>query len=694
MIKRLKNSFNNDIIKVFLACGFLVVVTLAIGFKSSAFTGFPKGYDAFGHLSLAKIISQNFPHVFWNPYWDGGVVLFPRNYPPLYHFLLSWLSWGFSIDITRLTLILLAVETCLSAIFIFFTVWFLTKKVLGGMFSGLFFLSSSAVWSYVIQSGLYARFFGMMTVCLALLAMAIYLTTKGKKKQWAYWLTVFSFVLAFLSHFLAVVLTGFAFLTLIFFLEKSWEERIRQTLKLFLPILGLTAFYYLPVLVLRPGKLDLVGGFQGKHYEPWQFLSFFKQGYPGLPFLSLPLGGWFLVLLWLCKDKAGLKKKLVYNLFLGFGLLALLCLLYILGAYKKFFYGIYPSQFLLPAVIFLSLFLGLGLYFLEALKIIKTRLFLILLIGLLAVGLGQASKLKMLAIDQSRIYPRLKFKGQDENRVYRFGHNDEVLGGAFNFYSSGLQTRGYSSVGIIHYGFHWWFEQAVFNTFDNLEETKFLLDWFGVKNFYLYSKHLQEKGKVSSLKQKFFNAQDFAEVSNYELEYKKARPIILATNAPVILVKGKDEEYRQVLHELAKRGLDSRFLIPIRLRQAQPSDFSARVIEVPEVEEMTGEALKDQIPKFVNSQKREIEVKQGFTGALLKESYYSNWQAYLLTAKEKKQKLKIYFAGPGMMYASLPKDYDLPAKIIFEYRLGWPEKAGLGISLGTVIMIIKKRMNK
>jgi hypothetical protein len=44
----------------------LVHATWIVGTRSGAFTGFPKGYDAYNHLITIRLILHNFPYFFWN----------------------------------------------------------------------------------------------------------------------------------------------------------------------------------------------------------------------------------------------------------------------------------------------------------------------------------------------------------------------------------------------------------------------------------------------------------------------------------------------------------------------------------------------------------------------------------------------------------------------------------------------------
>jgi uncharacterized membrane protein len=61
--------------------------TLAVGFANQAFVGFPKGYDAYGHMSKVKFLVDNFPNVDWNYEWYSGQFFSEGSFPPLFHYV-------------------------------------------------------------------------------------------------------------------------------------------------------------------------------------------------------------------------------------------------------------------------------------------------------------------------------------------------------------------------------------------------------------------------------------------------------------------------------------------------------------------------------------------------------------------------------------------------------------------------------
>lgn len=676
------------VLTVGLSCVFLVFIAFLIGYQTTAFTGFPKGEDSFGHLSLIKIIKENFPNVLWNPYWNNGTLLLHRSYPPLYHFLLAFLAVITSLPIPKLVQLVLAFSICLTGLFIFLLIFLLTGKARYGVFSSLFFLASSTLWYHILIGGFYPRIFATMFLSLTLVFLVLYFMREKGKREWSYWLVIFFFALTLLTHQLIVIQAIFSFLALLFFWPGDTLEKKERAKAILLPVVGLTAFYYLPLLIFRPGKVEMFVGPSLGEYKPLEFLSLFKQSYPGLPFLSLPLSLFILTLMILFYYKIKGKNEKIFAFFLSFAVLAIGNLFYILGALRYTIYGLKPDQLLLPMAFYLSLFLGLGLYFLESLGVISLRLILVSILAVLALALNQTPHLQKIVLDQSVYYPGLGFAGIDERRLFRFAHQYDLLGGVFNYYSEGLQTRGYYEQGVLWPEFYLWFEEAVFKRADNIKETKFLLDWFGVKNVYLYSRpKVKSTGKLN-LRQKFTD-QEFVFVSDQEVEHKKATPVILATDTPVFLSKKSGRKYFDFLVDLAKRGIDSRSLIIIKSGQFGPSDFTAPVVDrLEEAEERKEVSYEGQKAKFVNNQKREIELRRRFSGVILKESYHQNWRAFLSSAQGDKIPLKIYFAGPAMMYVSLPQTYGLPARVFFEYKLGWPEKTGLALSLITLLVLI------
>ncbi|MFQ6000278.1 MAG: hypothetical protein ACE5LG_01255, partial [Anaerolineae bacterium] len=128
----------------------IVAVTCALAYSMGAVTGFPKGMDAYGHLTKTRIVLHYFPHVDWNPFWDSGVPLFAWSYPPTF-FLLSALltrarGWSMEFTYHLLTLSSLSVAGLGFYGFVYVT----THKRWVALTTPLLALSAPAFWSWWI----------------------------------------------------------------------------------------------------------------------------------------------------------------------------------------------------------------------------------------------------------------------------------------------------------------------------------------------------------------------------------------------------------------------------------------------------------------------------------------------------------------------------------------------------------------
>ena len=67
----------------------LALLAMAFGNHVGAFSGFPKGYDAWGHIAKIHLILAHWPYIDWNDTWYTGIPHFEGSYPPLYHLLVA-----------------------------------------------------------------------------------------------------------------------------------------------------------------------------------------------------------------------------------------------------------------------------------------------------------------------------------------------------------------------------------------------------------------------------------------------------------------------------------------------------------------------------------------------------------------------------------------------------------------------------
>jgi len=161
--------------------------------------------------------------------------------------------------------------------------------------------------------------------------------------------------------------------------------------------------------------------------------------------------------------------------------------------------------------------------------------------------------------------------------------------------------------------------------------------------------------------------------------YPWARPLVLIDNQPVI-VRGKLGK-----GEVIWSGINFFFhLITNKDNQQEVKFF----------QNLANWAVTEKVPKktsfnsqFINPEKRKVEISSSARAVIFRESFYPNWKAYLVKEK-RKQGLKVYQAGPGLMAVVLPIDFSPPGEVIFAYRLLWFEKLGFLIWLMAICLFV------
>jgi len=89
-----------------------------------------------------------------------------------------------------------------------------------------------------------------------------------------------------------------------------------------------------------------------------------------------------------------------------------------------------------------------------------------------------------------------------------------------------------------------------------------------------------------------------------------------------------------------------------------------------------------------------VIVEEEARGVLFKEFDIANWKAILEDATGKRIDLKIYKAGPGFMYVSLPKGFSQPLMVLLKYRTTSIEYLGDYISLATLLALVLYGLSK
>ena len=81
-----------------------------------------------------------------------------------------------------------------------------------------------------------------------------------------------------------------------------------------------------------------------------------------------------------------------------------------------------------------------------------------------------------------------------------------------------------------------------------------------------------------------------------------------------------------------------------------------------------------------------VALASSYSGVLFKENIFEDWSAYISDSRSIRT-LRIFEAGPGMMYVRIPKDIEYPATVTFEYHKSILESASILVSTATIVAL-------
>jgi hypothetical protein len=543
------------------ALALIAAASLAAGVLNSAFTGFPKGYDAYGHMSKIKLLVDYFPNVDWNHEWYSGALYSEGSFPPLFHYLGGALVAFFGVSTANALIFISAASFVLIGWGLYGYVRVVTGDTMAALVAALVLISSAAYWTYIIEAGLYPRILGMAFLALFSFFAIIYYRHGARL---AYVAMVLSLAGALSSHLLlGAIAVAFAML-MIAGLQQPVANRFREALKLLVPTALVVAYFYLPYIqfLQRPPALPLFT----RSYPQLPLSALFRSGTPGGQFESLPF---FLVPAVIALPLVGLatgrrpRQIWVRRGLVIVGLAAAVSLGYAFvgfPAWSEFIYSFPPGQALFFAAWFLAAFAGLALSALKAPRPVSAGL----VVALLAFILVTAPDVARGAIDGNSAVTRqlqASLKVDPAERQFRVAASWDGDSEPINSQSDVPQTRGYQAQGVLYPDWQYYLETAVWNARPNYDEKNFLLDWYAVKALY--------GGPEPSVAQRFEARPDlYAPISSdpnaLTFQYVNATPILSARSTRTALVVGSDFSYSLVVKALALSGFDSRSLIPVR----------------------------------------------------------------------------------------------------------------------------------
>ncbi|GAC1641280.1 MAG: hypothetical protein NVS9B11_08630 [Candidatus Dormibacteraceae bacterium] len=545
------------------ALGLIALVTILAGVLNHAFTGFPKGYDAYGHMSKIRLFVDYFPNIDWNHEWYGGMLYSQGSFPPLFHNIGGFLVGVVGVPTATALVVVSAASFVLIAWGLYGMVRAATGDHLAALVAALVLISSAAYWTYIVEGGLYPRILGMAFLSLFAFFTTLYQQRRGR---FVYAAMVLSLAATLSSHILLGAFAVAFAITIIAALPKPIEHRLREGFKLFVPAALVVAYFYLPYafFLQRPPSVPLFT----HAYQQLSLSALFIPGTPGAQLESLPF--YFLPAA-IVTAVAGIAMRrthpnpLPQRLQVVLGIAAAASLAYaFLGVpiLSFFIYSFPPGQALFFTSWFIAAFIGLALSALRLPRFVGAGLVAVLL-ALVVVTAPDVARGEINGANPIKRQLQAALKTDPKERQFRIGVAWDGASDWINSRSDVPQTRGYQAQGVLNPDWQYYLEHGVWNARPNYAEKAFLLDWYGVKSMY--------GGPDPQVVAGFEARPDLFAATSPELppstrtfEYLLATPIMSARSTRTALVVGNNAAYALIVRALALSGFDSRSLIPVR----------------------------------------------------------------------------------------------------------------------------------
>lgn len=545
------------------ALALIAAVTIAAGILNHSFVGFPKGYDAYGHMAKIKLLVDYFPNIEWNHEWYSGMLYSEGSFPPLFHYLGGVLVAVLGISTATVLIIIAAASFVLIGWGLYGLVRISTGDHLAALAAALLLTSSAGYWTYIVEGGLYPRILGMAFLALFAFFAVLYYQRGARL---AYVAMVLSLGASLSSHLLiGAMAVAFAIL-IIASLPRPIKQRALEAVKLLVPAFVLVAYFYLPYVFFlqRPASLPLFT----RAYANLPVSALFIPGTPGGQFESLPF---YLLPAAIALPVAGLalrrapRQPLSQRVVLVVGMAAAASLAYAFVGFpapSEFIYSFPPGQALFFASWFLAAFAGLTLSALRTPRFVGAGL-IVALVAFVLVTAPDVARGEINGDNAVKSQLQASLNLDASEKQFRIGVSWDGGSDWINSASNVPQTRGYQGQGVLYADWQYYLETAVWTPRPNYEEKDFLLDWYAVKSLY--------GGPDPSVVNRFESRPDLYAPMSPELppsartfRYLNATPILSARSTRTALVVGSDASYALILKALALSGFDSRSLIPIR----------------------------------------------------------------------------------------------------------------------------------
>ena len=533
----------------------------AVGVALGAWTGFPKGTDAYAHMTRLRFVAEYFPRHEWLYGWSAGMPTF-ETYPELPYIVAAPLAKALGAPVALDALAVMAMA-CLG-IGLYGTVRTATGSPLGGAIAALAGLGSMATWTWIVDGGVYARVLAAGLGACAAWAAARWFGTGGRVPFAA---TAVLLASAIASHqFVGAV---FALGIGLAALAHRGPDRVRRAALLAVATFLLASPAILPAIVRYGGFAGAFLGLERPHLLSPLSVTVDPR-HVGVAVIPLVLLG--LV--------AGGISRAVALFVVALALWTAYLFAPNLGIPSHLYYvnGIEPfSVTFLVALV--GAFAGGA-----ALGVARTRSGVsrwrrdgAAAVALALVGLNLW--LGPTAFLASPTYPKVEdtsarasfedlalrtFRVDGRDLAHRFLPATASEAVWFSYWYRKPQLRDYYSQGVIHPDWLAWANAAVYTP--PFREGRFhaALDWFAVDGFSVFDEPSFTGNLASFAADRSLALVATSEPPAYrQYAVRDASPIWRPTNAPLLVVVGDRDEYDRVARMALERVARPSTLIPI-----------------------------------------------------------------------------------------------------------------------------------
>ncbi len=224
----------------------VVAVTYVIGLYDKAFRGFPKGYDALGHLAKIHLLLSKLPQVNWNSTWYSGAPYFAGSYPPGYHAVVAELAVLTDISPSQSMVIVAAMSMLMITLGLYGFVRAVTGRSLGALIAVALVLGGPAQWSQILEFGLYPRLLGMG---FAAVALAIAASCAKRPTQAKLVIMILALAASASVHLLTAIFGGVLVVVVILLLSKDRYLALLEVGAVGAATLALVGYFYVPYIL-------------------------------------------------------------------------------------------------------------------------------------------------------------------------------------------------------------------------------------------------------------------------------------------------------------------------------------------------------------------------------------------------------------------------------------------------------------